>query len=77
MPEDDIDLSQFVAKKVVVRWFTLISMTVLFTLILVAMDLTFHVRAAIMEQRAGRHIEASLAACDIAPYVAPGSDPTQ
>ena len=77
MPEDDIDLSQFVAKKVVVRWFTFMSMSVLFTLLLVMADLTFHVRAAIMEQRAGRHIEASLAACDIAPYVAPGSDPTQ
>lgn len=77
MPEDDIDLSQFVAKKVVVRWFTLMSMTVLFTLTLVAMDLTFHVRAAIMEQRAGRHIEASLAACAITPYGVPGSDPTQ
>jgi hypothetical protein len=77
MPEDDIDLSQFVAKKVVVRWFTFMSMSVLFTLLLVVADLTFHVRAAIMEQRAGRHIEASLAACDIAPYVAPGSDPTQ
>ena len=77
MPEDDIDLSQFVAKKVVVRWFTFMSMSVLFTLLLVMADLTFHVRAAIMEQRAGRHIEASLAACGIAPYVAPGSDPTQ